>query len=50
MSTLDMWLIDNYNELLKEYAGKYVLVAKNKVVFSDEEFEPVYSKVSINLY
>lgn len=44
MSTIDMWLIDNYNEVMKKYSGKYVLIADNKIVFSDDSFDPVYDK------
>ena len=44
MLTIDKWLIDNYNDVMKDYAGKYVLIANNKIEYSHEDFEPVYER------
>ena len=44
VSELDKWVIENYNTLVRNYGGKYVLLADKQVVFSDDSFEIVYER------
>ena len=38
------WLIDTYDDLVAKYAGRWVLIRNNKVVFADKSFKVVYEK------
>ena len=44
VSELDKWVIENYNTLVRNYDGKYVLLADKQGVFSDNSFEIVFEK------
>lgn len=44
MSSSDKWLQDNYDELVSKYAGHWVLIKGNDVLFADKSFELVYEK------
>lgn len=44
MISSDKWLQDNYNELVSKYAGRWVLIKSNEVIFADKSFELVYEK------
>lgn len=38
------WLIDRYDDLVAKYAGRWVLIRNNKVIFADKSFNVVYEK------
>lgn len=42
------WFKENYEELLREYEGKYVAIYRQRVVQFDENFDSVIEKVSRN--
>jgi len=42
------WFMENYEELLREYEGKYVAIYRQRVVQFDENFDTVIEKVSRN--
>ncbi len=44
MSTEEEWTSQNYDDLVKEYAGRWVLIKNNCVIFADKQFELVYNK------
>ena len=44
MTLTDQWVNENYNDLVKNYAGHWVLIKENEVVFADKNFEIVYLK------
>ena len=44
MSSLQQWIEVNYNDLVKNYAGHWVLIRANQVIFSDKSFEIVYKQ------
>ena len=44
MLTEDKWVYEHYNELIAEYAGRWVLIKKNRVIFADKRFDIVYKK------
>ncbi len=44
MALTDHWINEHYEELMAEYAGRWVLIKENKVIFADKRFEIVYKK------
>lgn len=42
------WFRENYEELLREYEGKYVAIYRQRIVQFDENFDTVIEKVSRN--
>ncbi len=38
------WVIQNYSDLQAIYAGKWIVVANDRVVFADVKFERAYEK------
>ena len=44
MTSEDQWTSQHYNELIEEYAGRWVLIKNNEVIFADRQFEVVYNK------
>ncbi len=44
MTSENQWISQHYNELIEEYAGRWVLIKNNKIVFADRQFEIVYNK------
>lgn len=44
MTSEDQWTSQHYNELIEEYAGRWVLIKNNEVIFADRQFEVVYNR------
>ena len=42
------WFRENYEELLREYEGKYVAIYRQRVVQFDRNFDTIIEKVSRN--
>lgn len=38
------WFADNYRVLQQQYAGQWILIVNQKVVFANPHFEPVYNE------
>lgn len=38
------WIHDKYDQLVKDYAGKYILFDEKEVLFADESFTVVYEQ------
>ena len=44
MTTLQQWIAANYDELVKDFAGHWVLIKDERVIFSDKSFRVVYNQ------
>ena len=44
MSSLQTWVKNHYNSLVTQYAGHWVLIKDNQVIFSDKRFDVVYDQ------
>jgi hypothetical protein len=44
MSSLNQWIEKNYNDLVKKYAGHWVLIKDQRVIFADRSFKLVYER------
>lgn len=44
MALTDEWVLAHYNELVEKYAGLWVLIQEDRVVFSDRRFDVVYER------
>ena len=43
MSSLS-WIYEKYNDLVRDYSGKYILYDSKEILFADESFKVVYEK------
>lgn len=38
------WIYEKYDDLVKEYSGKYILYDSNEILLADESFSVVYEE------
>lgn len=39
-----MWVVQNYAELQAKYAGKWILIVEDSVIFADNDFNRVFKE------